>query len=60
MSKPLLTNPINIQAVKTKDYRRLVKYLKLIDNWETASREELIFHLSFNGFLKRKFKLGWE
>jgi hypothetical protein len=57
---PLLTNPLNIRQVKTENFRRLVKYLKLVSDSNLMSREDLIETLSWNGYIKRKFKIGWE
>ncbi len=58
--KPLITNPLSIRQVKTENFRRLVKYLKLVSDSELMSREDLIGTLSWNGYIKRKFKIGWE
>lgn len=57
---PLLTNPLNIRSVDTENFRRLVKYLKLVSDSNLMSREDLIAILSCNGYIKRKFKIGWE
>jgi hypothetical protein len=57
---PLLTNPFNVRAVNTENFRRLVKYLKLVSNSDLMSRDDLIGVLCNNGYIKLKFKLAWE
>ncbi len=57
---PLITNPLVIRKITTESLKRWVKYIDKVQNVELMSREDLIQFLSWNGYIKRKFKIGWE
>ena len=59
---PLITNPLVLRKISTENLKRWVEFLdeKKEQNTELMSREDLIQYLSWNGYIKRKFKIGWE